>query len=60
MKLTKENLQEWKAALDKAMLPYYPKNMKYSDCIEDEEWLDMYDGFTVEEAVYEELTADND
>jgi hypothetical protein len=58
MKLTKKNLQEWKAALDKAMLPYYPENEKYSECLEDAEWLDFYEDYTVEEAVSDELNSD--
>jgi hypothetical protein len=57
MKLSKENLEQWKAALNIAMLPYYP-NDKYSETVSDEEWLDMYEGFTVEEAVSDELSAD--
>jgi hypothetical protein len=58
MILTKNNLQEWKAELNQKMLPYYP-NDKYSETVDDKDWLDMYEGFDTDEAVYEELTADN-
>ena len=51
MKLTKDNIQEWKQELDKLMLPYYP----LSQTITDEEWLEGYEGDEPESAMEDEL-----
>lgn len=41
MELTKENLQEWKAELDRIMFTKYEVE-NYSQCKTDDEWLEDY------------------
>ena len=54
MKLTKENVQDWKKELDKI---YFEKMgiEKLSEANSDETWLDLYEGDTPEYAVDTDL-----
>lgn len=54
MKLTKENIQEWKAELAKLAEPHYGKD--YDKCLSDEDYLNNYEGMTPQEAIDEDLT----
>lgn len=50
MKLTKENIAEWKKDLDKKMLKKHGfKN--YSSCLGDDQWIKDYLGSTPEDVI---------
>lgn len=56
MILTKENLQEWKAELNrkiKTAINY--ESDTYSDCLTDEEWINDYEGEDVDQAIEDEI-----
>lgn len=56
MNLTKENITDWKKALDKLM--YDNMGLRnYSTTITDEEWLKKYHGVSATDAVADEITS---
>jgi len=55
MKLTKNNLTEWKNELNIQAKDIMGDN--YADCLSDEEWLELYEGLTPQEAIEEDLWA---
>lgn len=56
VKLTKDNLQEWKIEIDKQMSVIMGHHFgKYSDCLLDTLWLELYEGMTPHEAITEEV-----
>lgn len=55
MKLTKENIKEWKAILKQEMASQFDVE-DYDETISDEEWLDMYEGETPQDAIDDEVS----
>lgn len=55
MVLTKENLQEWKSLMNKAMNERHNYGGVYSDTIGDDEWLERYEGRSFEQAINDEI-----
>ena len=55
MILTKDNLQEWKQAYGKYFLDNY-NIPDYATCLSDEDFLEYYEGDTVEEAAATEIS----
>lgn len=55
MILTQENIKEWKETLDETMLRLM-KVPNYSLTLTDKEWLDLYEGDSVQQAVNEEIS----
>ena len=52
IRLSKNNLQQWKTLLDKQAVEYYGPN--YSSCLSDEECLELYIDMTPMEAILED------
>lgn len=59
LKLTKDNIEQWKAVLRVEMLRQYEID-EYDTTISDEEWLDMYEDETPQDAIDEEVSNWND
>lgn len=55
MQLTKDNIKEWLAELNVKAEPHFGKN--FADCITEKEWLEQYEGETVEDCIQEEIYA---
>lgn len=59
LKLTKDNIEQWKAVLRSEMLRQYEID-EYDSTISDEEWLDIHEGETPQDAIDEEVSNWND
>ena len=55
LKLTKDNIEEWKKAYGKYFLDNYQVE-GYDTCLSDDNYIDLYEGMTVEEAAAEEIS----
>lgn len=55
MILTKQNIAEWKEALNRYM-KHYGSIDNFSQCFSDDEWLREYEGMDSEEVADEELS----
>lgn len=56
MLLTKENLSEWKAEVNKVMEQYGKFNNKWTKCLTDDDWLKDWEGYSPDEYVSEEIS----
>jgi deoxyadenosine/deoxycytidine kinase len=54
MKLTKDNIQQWKEELSNQMKQKYGLD-NFSETTDDDSWLDTYSGCTVEYAIETEM-----
>ena len=54
MELTEQNIKEWKAEVNRLM-ERYGTFFSWTDCLEDDDWIKDWEGFTPEEYVSEEI-----
>ena len=55
MKLTRENIREWRDRISVEALPIFGKD--FGECCSDEEWLDLHEDDTPWEAIEENIRA---
>lgn len=55
MVLKKQNINEWLTALNKIMLEKYRVD-DYANTVSQDEWLETYEGATVEDAIRDEVS----
>ncbi len=56
MILTKQNINEWLTELNEKMREKYQLE-DYVNTISQNEWLEQYEGETVDDAIYEEISS---